>query len=158
MPFIVELAVRRENIRNLGFQRTNFKRSLPLTLGLIGVWILVFLFVPQIFGKTPLPAQSLLFAASIFFHPGLVEELSFRGFLETRLERLFTVKKALVIQAVLFGLYHLPQVFAGGGWLVIGGLFYPFFAFIFGLVLGASPIVLISSEWRIASFYLMPRS
>jgi len=72
-----------------------------------------------------------------FFHPGLVEELCFRGFLETRLERLFSVKKALIIQATIFGLYHLPQVISGNpGWLVIGGLFYPLIAFVGGVIMG----------------------
>jgi len=137
MPFIVELAVRRGNIRNLGFQKTDFRKSLPLTLGLIMFWLLAFLFIPQILGKAPLPAGFLVFVASYFFHPGLVEELCFRGFLQTRLERLFSVKKALVVQAVVFGLYHLPQVVSGHpGWLVLGGPFYPFIAFVFGIIMG----------------------
>lgn len=137
MPLIVELAVRKGSVRNLGFQKANFQRSLPLSLGLIVVWLLIFLFVPEIMGKNPLPAQSLFFVVSIFFHPGLVEELCFRGFLETRLERLFSVKKALVIQALVFGLYHLPPVVSGDPrWLVVGGPFYPFIAFIFGVIMG----------------------
>lgn len=88
-------------------------------------------------GKNLVTSSVLAFIASIFFHPSLVEELCFRGFLETRLERLSSVKKALVIQAVVFGLYHLPPVISGDPrWLVIGGLFYPFIAFIFGVIMG----------------------
>ncbi len=137
MPLIVELAVRKGSIRNLGFQKTNFKRTSPLILGLIVIWLLAFVVVSEIRWKTLLPAWYLVFVASIFFHPGFVEELCFRGFLETRLERLFTVKQALVIQAVIFGLYHLPQTVSGTtGWLVIGGMFYPVFAFVFGIVMG----------------------
>jgi len=137
MPFIVELAVRKGSIRNLGFQKTDFRKSLPLTFGLILFWLLAFLLIPQGLGKAPLPAGFLVFVASYFFHPGLVEELCFRGFLQTRLERLFSVKKALVVQAAIFGLYHLPQVFSGSpGWLVLGGSFYPFIAFVFGIVMG----------------------
>jgi membrane protease YdiL (CAAX protease family) len=138
MPLIVELAVRRGSIGNLGFRKTNFKRGLPLIFGLIVMWLLAFGVVSQVRWQASLPARYLFFVASIFFHPGFVEELCFRGFLETRLERLFTVRQALVIQAVIFGLYHLPQTVSGNpGWLVVGGSFYPVFAFIFGLFLGA---------------------
>lgn len=137
MPLIVELVVRKGSIRNLGFQKTNFKKIMPLLFGLIVLWLLAFVIISQIRWKTFLPAWYLFFVASIFFHPGFVEELCFRGFLETRLERLFTVKQALVIQAVIFGLYHLPQTVSGTpGWLVIGGMVYPVFAFIFGIVMG----------------------
>lgn len=136
MPFIAEMAVRRGTIRNLGFQKTNFRRSISLTSALIVAWLLIFQFVPQIAGKNPLPPQYLFFVALIFFHPGLVEELCFRGYLLTRLERIFSAKKALIIQSAIFGLYHIPQVIAGGGWLVLGGIFYPFMAFIFGLIMG----------------------
>lgn len=136
MPFIVELVVRKGTIRNLGFQKTDFRKSSLLTSVLIVAWLLIFQFVPQIAGKNPLPAQYLSFVASIFFHPGLVEELCFRGFLQTRLERIFSVKKALILQSAIFGLYHIPQVISGGGWLILGGPFYPFIAFIFGLLMG----------------------
>jgi len=136
MPFVVELVVRKGTIRNLGFQKTDFRRSSLLTLALIMTWLLIFHFIPQIAWRNPLPAQYLFFIASIFFHPGLVEELCFRGFLQTRLERLFSVKKALILQSAIFGLYHVPQVFAGGGWFVLGGPFFPFIAFIFGLIMG----------------------
>jgi len=73
-------------------------------------------------GETPSPAQSLLLDDSIFLHSGLLEELCSRGSLETRLERLFSVEKALLIQAVIFGLYHLPPVVsADPRWPVVGG-------------------------------------
>jgi len=136
MPFIVELVVRKGTIRNLGFQKTDFRRSSLLTSALIMAWLLIFQYVSQITWKNTLPAQYLFFVASIFFHPGFVEELCFRGFLQTRLERLFSAKKALILQSAIFGLYHIPPVFAGGGWLVLGGPFYPFMAFIFGLIMG----------------------
>jgi len=98
---------------------------------------LAFLFIPQVLGKAPLPAGFLVFVASYFFHPGLAEELCLRGFLQTRLERLFSVKKALAVQTVIFGLYPLPQVVSGRpGWLVLGGPFYPFVALVFGMIMG----------------------
>jgi len=138
MPLVVELVVRKGSIRNLGFQKTDFRKSLPKMFGLILVWLLAFVVVVEIRWKTLLPNWYLLFVASIFYHPGFVEELCFRGFLETRLERLVSVKKALVIQAVVFGFYHVPPTISGSqGWLVIGGMFYPVLAFMFSLVLGA---------------------
>jgi membrane protease YdiL (CAAX protease family) len=141
MTFVVELAARKGSVRNLGFQRTNFGRSIPLFFGLIVVWVLAFfLTVLMIMGmKTALSPGSLfsmVFMASVFFHPGFVEILAFRGFLQTRLERLFSARKALVFQAVIFGLYHVPPAMFGFG-LVVGGLFCPLFAAVFGAILGA---------------------
>lgn len=131
------LVVRKGTVRNLGFEKANFQRSLPQTSGLIVIWPLTFLFVPEIMGEAPLTVQSLFLDDSIFFYSGLLEELCFRGSLETRLERLFSVGKALVIQAVIFGLYHLPPVVSGDPrWLVVGGQFNPFIAFILGVIMG----------------------
>jgi membrane protease YdiL (CAAX protease family) len=139
LPLMVELGVRRGSIRNLGFQRTNFRRSVPRYLGLVAAWVLPILVVIQIArGSIALSLEYSAYVASVFFHPAFVEEVNFRGFLQTRLERLFSLRKAIVIQAAVFALYHVPAVLptSSGYLLSIGGLWYPVLTFPFGLALG----------------------
>ncbi len=138
LPFIVELVLRKGTIRNLGFQKTRFKRSFLLYVALVACWYLIILGLVGL--TTGIFASSLLYLinfTSIFFHPAFVEELNFRGFLETRLERLFSMKWSIVIQAVVFALYHVPAALPTSQLgFSPGGIFYPLLVFPFGLVLG----------------------
>jgi membrane protease YdiL (CAAX protease family) len=44
--------------------------------------------------------------------PGVVEEVAFRGVLQTRLSKILTQKEALLLQAALFSVLHLsPAIF-----------------------------------------------
>jgi membrane protease YdiL (CAAX protease family) len=140
LPFLVELVLRKGTIRNLGFLRTNFRRSLPLYFALVVGWILI------IFGLlesiTPHSQSSSLieyslYFATIFFHPAFVEELNFRGFLQTRLERLFSAKQSIIIQAVMFAAYHIPAALPISKLgFSPGGIFYPVFALALGIANG----------------------
>jgi len=139
LPLIVQLVVRRGTIRDLGFQRTNFRRSLPRYLGLVAVWALLTLVVLAIgHAGAALSLEYSAYLATVFFHPAFVEELNFRGFLQTRLERLFSLRKAIVIQAAVFALYHVPAVLpTSSAYLMsIGGVWYPVITFPFGIALG----------------------
>lgn len=51
-----------------------------------------------------------------FLSPAFVEELEFRSFYQSKLERLFTQKQSLCIQSILFGLIHIPTDFFGAIW------------------------------------------
>jgi membrane protease YdiL (CAAX protease family) len=44
---------------------------------------------------------------TISIAPAIVEELTFRGLIQSSLERVFSVRDALLIQAALFGILHL---------------------------------------------------
>jgi membrane protease YdiL (CAAX protease family) len=138
LPLIVELVVRRGTIRNLGFKRTNFRRSFPLYLGLVAVWLLPILVILEIEHANPaLFLGYSAYFASVFFHPAFVEELNFRGFLQTRLERLVSLRKAIVIQATMFALYHIPPALPMSKLgFAPGGLLYPVLVFPFGIALG----------------------
>ncbi len=120
MPFLVELLLRKGTIRNLGFLRTKFRRSLPLYIALAGGW-----------------AVASPYFATFFFHPAFVEELCFRGFLQTRLERLFSVRRSIIIQAAVFAAYHIPAALPVSKLgFSPGGFFYPVFALLLGIVNG----------------------
>lgn len=52
---------------------------------------------------------------------GFTEEFFFRGFLQTRLERLFrSPVPALLAAAVAFGLYHVPYAYLNPNWPTVG--------------------------------------
>ena len=53
----------------------------------------------------------------MLFLAGSTEEFFFRGFLQTRLQALFSSKVvAVVITSVLFGLYHVPYAYLNARW------------------------------------------
>lgn len=140
LPFLVELALRKGTIRNLGFLRTKFRRSLPLYLALVACWILITFGLLESISthsqSSPLIEYSLYFA-TFFFHPAFVEELNFRGFLQTRLERLLPVKQSIIVQAVIFSAYHVPAALPISKLgFSPGGIFYPVFALALGIVVG----------------------
>jgi membrane protease YdiL (CAAX protease family) len=136
LPLFVELAVRKGSIRNLGFLRTNFSRSLSLYLALAVGWVFVASVLFVYFGVST-PVGSSVGLALFFLYPAFVEELNFRGFLQTRLERLFSLRTAVLIQALVFALYHVPAVLPISKLgFSPGGLFYPVLVFPFALVLG----------------------
>lgn len=139
LPFFVELILRKGTIRNLGFLRTNFRRSLALYLGLAIGWVLLAFGLLTALGvrATSSSIGSPANLALFFLYPAFVEELNFRGFLQTRLERLISVRKVLVIQALIFALYHVPAALPMSQLgFSPGGLFYPVLVFPFGLALG----------------------
>ncbi len=137
LPFIIELILRKGTIRNLGFQETRFSRSLPLYLVLVALWFLAILVLVRLSTGIFAFSAVLLSFSFIFFHPAFVEELNFRGFLQTRLARLFSVKQSIIIQAVIFALYHVPAALPTSQLgFSPGGIFYPVLVFPFAIVLG----------------------
>lgn len=137
LPFAVELSVRKGTVRNIGFQKTNFRRSIPLYLLLVIVWVLVFGVAMLLHGTTSLFNEWFPSFLLVFFDPAFVEELNFRGFLQTRLEKISPLNWSIVIQATVFGLFHLPAVFSkNNDFIIVGGVFYPLLAFLLGIVLG----------------------
>jgi membrane protease YdiL (CAAX protease family) len=139
LPLFVELTLRRGTIRNLGFLRTNYRRSLPLYLVLALCWTLLASGVAGALGANASSAQVAYLSSLqlIFFHPAFVEELNFRGFVQTRLEHLVPVRSAIIVQAALFALYHVPAALPTSQLgFSPGGLLYPVIVFPFGIVQG----------------------
>lgn len=71
-------------------------------------------------------------------NPGMIEELLFRGFVLSKLERFIDWKWALLISAVLFGIIHIGQgIFAVIGSIYLGLLF----GYVFYCVRSIIPLV-----------------
>ena len=107
--------VMRKDAGALGFRTERFVRS--LLIGLVFYLVLAipmftaFLGVVYLFtGRLLVSGYNLLPPIFVFpymtFCVGISEEGLFRGFMQTRLARVCSARKALLVQAFLFGLWH----------------------------------------------------
>jgi membrane protease YdiL (CAAX protease family) len=137
LPLFVELVLRRGTIRNLGFFRTRFRRALPLYIVLALAWTLLAFGLAIGLNASSNQLAYLSSLPLLFFHPAFVEELNFRGFLQTRLEHLLPIRAAVVVQALFFAFYHVPAALPISQLgFSPGGLLYPLIVFPFGVVQG----------------------
>lgn len=63
------------------------------------------------------------------------EELSFRGFIQNKLQKIIPPHLAIIIQSTLFGITHFIPAYANG-WLFLHCLTYGLIGFIGGIILG----------------------
>lgn len=107
--------IEKTDISVFGFTAKRFGRSLVYglafflllnTLSLVLTWVLIFTFTGQVAFQAydPLPFVSAMPFMTLCV--GISEEGLFRGYMQTRLEKAFTLRKAIVFQALLFGAWH----------------------------------------------------
>ncbi len=109
------ILLEKTDLETFGFKTRGFAASIARGVGFFALLgglgfglslVLVYMFT----GQTPVqsfdPSISLLLLPFMTFCVGISEEGLFRGYMQTHLERLYTTKRAIVIQAVLFGLWH----------------------------------------------------
>ena len=114
----------RRVLASFGLKWGSLRKGLGLTIGLgiavcffqvaassMGDEIVAVLTSKQVFISVPF---AFLF---LFFFTAATEEMFFRGYLQTRLERMTGSRWwGLVIASVLFGLYHLPYAYLNPNW------------------------------------------
>ncbi len=116
--------------------------SLISVLSVWGIYALLAILIPVFLSLsvesytlniTPFGSSSII--ALVFFLLGnFAEEIIFRGYIQTKLKR-FGFFRALMIQATLFGLYHINYIIGYNGSLFdFAG--YIFFTFLFGIFMG----------------------
>jgi len=126
-----------------GFKTSKFGRALLLG----SVYFLFFSLLPQILtgaafymlkGQMLIEGfNPLLFAFAMPFMTlcvGISEEGLFRGYMQTRLSRVFSSRKGIFLQALLFGLWHFIWRVSPLDWL--GMLIYVGNTFVIGLLFG----------------------
>jgi membrane protease YdiL (CAAX protease family) len=137
----------RNSLKEIGITAKNFPAyvllSLPLSF-LLGLG--EYLTIRTGYLIPDLSFESLLKLTIIMvFFVGLVEELIFRSILQTRLEQALSVKEALLITSILFGLMHSGYgtfyeiLYTGFVGLLMGFAFYktrslPFIAVLHGFI------------------------
>jgi len=98
-----------------GFKAGYFRKSLFYGLGFYTVWggitflslgVMVYVFTQQLFATS---FNALIFLSAMPFQTlcvGLSEEGFFRGYTQTYLEKAYSPKIAILVQALLFGVWH----------------------------------------------------
>ncbi|MEM1538429.1 MAG: CPBP family intramembrane glutamic endopeptidase [Candidatus Nezhaarchaeales archaeon] len=132
--------------------------SIAIIIGLLGLSVLIFQLVEPVatnilYGEGAwkqflseyrrLPLAFTLYGVLVTsLTAGVCEEMVWRGYLQTRLERMFTGRMwmAITVQAILFGLWHGISVHA---------IFTAIFGFILGLVYAKTrrPMLVVISHW-----------
>lgn len=131
------------HLGSFGFRSENFARSLLAGLSYylvygIGLCCTFFALVYAATGHLVIVGYDLF--PSLFVFPfmtlcvGVSEEGLFRGFMQTRLTRIHTRRKAIVVQALLFGVWHF--IWHVSPFDPLGMVMHVSGSFIFGLVFG----------------------
>jgi len=135
--------VKRNSLCAYGFRTQRFARSLTVGLAYFLAFAvplfatsfgLVYIFTGKhlLTGYDPFP--DLFVFPFMTFCVGVSEEGLFRGFMQTRLVRVYSRRRALLAQALLFGLWHF--VWHVSPFNPVGMIFHVFVTFVFGLVFG----------------------
>jgi membrane protease YdiL (CAAX protease family) len=135
--------VRGLSLGSLGFKGNRILRSLLIGVAYYVLYALAmfgtfFISVYALSGQLVVlnydPIPALIVFPFMTFCVGVSEEGLFRGFMQTRLEKIFSERRALLIQAVLFGLWHFVWHISPLNYL---GMFtHVLTTFIFGLIFG----------------------
>ena len=110
LPVFITLKVRRQNFSSIGLKSDKALKSI-----ILGIVFSIPLVIPSIISSVnrgmsllSLPNLILLFLYFLL-EIALVEELSFRGFIQTRIQGLIKVKwLSIVIVGIMFALMHIP--------------------------------------------------
>lgn len=137
------LIVERTDVSAFGFKTKNMGKS--LLFGLLffvlldGFAMLIFYFL--VYASTnQMPVQTYNVAPFFLTLPfmtlcvGISEEGLFRGYMQTHLEKFYTVRRAIIIQAILFGVWHF--VWNLSPFDLFGMLQYVGITFLIGLLFG----------------------
>jgi membrane protease YdiL (CAAX protease family) len=109
-PIFILLKIRRQNIKSVGIKKEKALKS--ILLGIIFSIPLVSLPIINAInqGKKVLSLTSLIWLFLYFLiEIAFVEELSFRGFIQTRIQGVIKIKwLGIVVVGIMFGLMHIP--------------------------------------------------
>ena len=120
----------RRTLGSLGLRRGGLGRGMPLAVGLsVAVCLFQISFSNYSAEIVALLTSSRAFVALpitflfLLLVTAATEEFFFRGYLQTRLERLTGSRwRGLVVASILFGIYHLPYAYLNPRWPSAGDL------------------------------------
>jgi len=103
-PMVMEWGVRRRSLSAIGFRMPENKKTLVLAAILFGLYLAARLVIPPLLGATFMFSWQEFFSNSIIFP--FVEEVIFRGMIQTRLEAAWGSTRAWILSGLFFGFYH----------------------------------------------------
>jgi len=143
LTILTILIIEKTDVSAFGFKTRNIRKSLLFGflfffildgLASLGFYLLIYVFTSQI------PVQYYNVLPFILTMPfmtlcvGISEEGLFRGYMQTHLEKFYTSKQAILIQAILFGVWHF--VWGLNPFDPVYMLSYVGFTFLVGLLFG----------------------
>ncbi len=134
-PLIIELVVRKRSLSVIGFRMPMNKRVMRLVAGLVGLYIISKLIIPLATGAEFTFTWKRFISNSIIF--AFLEEVIFRGQIQTRLESALGTVWSWVLSGLFFGFYHYYHDYlVTGKVLAIENLFQLVFITAIGMSLG----------------------
>jgi len=143
LTILTILVIEKADVSAFGFKTRNIQKSLLFGflfffildgLASLGFYLLIYFFT----GQVPVQSYNILpFLLTMPFMTlcvGISEEGLFRGYMQTHLEKFYTSKQAMVIQAILFGVWHF--VWGLNPFDPVYMLSYVGFTFLVGLLFG----------------------
>ncbi len=117
LPAAIEFGLNKQSLNDLGLidHSENWMRPALFAIGVAFLWGFITFFSG--FPISKLPLDVMLFN---LFSPAFIEEWEFRGFYQTKLERVYGTK-AWRYSGLLFGMMHIPTDFFGSVWRMGGG-------------------------------------
>lgn len=102
--FVMEIIVRRRSLSVVGFRLPINKRVLLIFTGIATLLLVTGIVVHSIYNIQYYYFNQ-YFISAVLLGP-LVEEIAFRGLIQTRLEASFGITKSWILTSLLFGFYH----------------------------------------------------
>ena len=135
-PLIMELVVRKRKLSVIGFRMPTNKKVLFLIAGILGLYMISKVVVPLFVGAAYTFNWRGFISNAIIF--AFLEEVLFRGLIQTRLESALGAVWSWVLTGLFFGFYHYyVHYLVPGQALIIANLFELLFLTAFGMMLGA---------------------
>ncbi len=137
------LVIERTDVSSFGFKIGNLGRSLLFGffffvildgLALLFSYLMIYVLTGQILVQSYNFLPFLLTMPFMTLCVGISEEGLFRGYMQTHLEKLYTFKRAILFQAILFGVWHF--VWNLSPFQPLHMIFYVGYTFLIGLLFG----------------------
>jgi membrane protease YdiL (CAAX protease family) len=141
IPFIFAFLIERRGIKSLGLRVYRLKESVILALILSAIYISGYYLTVRLWFQPSfisLSAPAVLALLCGYFSPGFLEELPFRGYMQTRFQKEYRFY-GVILTAILVGLIYVPKYFISRGdvslpSLVSTLLVIPFSLFVMGYI------------------------
>lgn len=133
--FVMEKIVRRRNLSVVGFRLPTSKKVLLIFTGVTAFFLIGGIFVHTVF-EIRYAYLNIYFISGVILGP-LVEEIAFRGLIQTRFEAWLGTTKSWILSSLVFGFYHfLAWFLIGGKMLSVYYLAQLMYVTLFGMLLG----------------------
>jgi len=143
LTILTILIIQKTDVSAFGFKTRNIRKSLLFGflffiildgLASLGFYLLIYVFTSQITVQYYNVLPFILTMPFMTLCVGISEEGLFRGYMQTHLEKFYTFKQAILIQAILFGIWHF--VWGLNPFDPVYMLSYVGFTFLVGLLFG----------------------